>query len=478
MPLDDSEYDLLIIGGGIVGSGVARDAAMRGLKVLLVEQHDFAFGTSGRSSKLLHGGLRYLAQMRIGLVREASREKTILHRIAPHLAMPLAFIFPTYRRSAWSRWKLRIGVTVYDWLCGGGNLGKSKTLSSKQTSELLPGLDPNRLTGAVRYFDGFTNDARLVIDTLQAAEQNNATLRNYCKFVDAKQNGDVWECKLHDLISDLPITIKTKAIVNATGPWSDQIPQSKTHLRPTKGAHLVIERSRLPVPDAVVVVDANRILFAIPWGERVILGTTDTDYDGPLDSIYCETEDAEYILRIMNGAFPNAKLNQSDIVSTWAGLRPLLYQPGKHPSDISRKHEIKSSVKGWIDVTGGKLTTYRLIAEQVVDQVIRQFPGSYKDCTTATVPILSDENHGASAVIPPEVSEQVVKKICEKEWVIHLSDLMIRRTSWLYYHQNHLKIAKDVVHWMADSFNWDASKIELELSSYKEKTDGNAVYKG
>ena len=196
--LAETPLDLLIIGGGIVGSGIARDAAMRGLRVGLVEQHDFASGTSSRSSRLLHGGIRYLAQGRIGLVHEASVEKKIIHQIAPHLSDPLAFIFPTYRDNKnWALWKLKIGVKIYDLLCSGRNLGKSSWLNTNETLKKVPALSPSGLTGAVRYFDGLTNDARLVLDTLRSAAHHNAILLNYCRFLDAEEE-EFWQCELED----------------------------------------------------------------------------------------------------------------------------------------------------------------------------------------------------------------------------------------------------------------------------------------
>src|SRR5437667_9112245 len=189
-------WDLLVIGGGIVGAGIARDAAMRGLRVGLVEQHDFAFGTSSRSSRLLHGGVRYLAQGRLGLVRQASVEKRILHRIAPHLAEPLAFVFPAYRGTDWPLWQLRIGVKIYDLLCGGRNFGKSSSMTGEQVVNRVPGLEKKQLTGAIRYFDGLTNDARLVLDTLRSAARNGATVMNYLKFKNASHatDGPGWVC--------------------------------------------------------------------------------------------------------------------------------------------------------------------------------------------------------------------------------------------------------------------------------------------
>lgn len=317
--LTQGPLDLLIIGGGIVGSGVARDAAMRGLKVGLVEQFDFAFGTSSRSSRLLHGGLRYLAQGRVGLVHEASVEKKVIHQIAPHLADPLPFIFPTYRGNKhWVLWQLKIGVKIYDLLCGGRNLGKSTWLTKGETLAKVPALTEKNLNGAVRYYDGFTNDARLTLDTLRAAASNGASIINYCRFNDA-QRGELWECELEDLRSDTKFKVQARTVVNATGPWADGLPHSQVKLRVTKGIHLVVERARVPVPDTVVMTEGKRILFVIPWGERTIIGTTDTDYHGPLDEVTADESDIAYVLQITNQFFPSAKLTAPDVISAWAG---------------------------------------------------------------------------------------------------------------------------------------------------------------
>jgi glycerol-3-phosphate dehydrogenase len=460
--------DVLVIGGGIVGSGVARDAAMRGLRVLLVDKNDFAFGTSSRSSRLLHGGLRYLAQGRIGLVREASVEKVIIHKIAPHLAAPLPFIFPTRAGTEWKRWKLSIGVRVYDLLCSGRNLGKSSTLGRDEVLGVLPQLNTDHLTGAVRYFDGMTNDARLVLDTLRSAQANGATLLNYARVTNTRREGDTWHATIADALGDGSVEVRAKTIVNAAGAWADRFPPSEVKLRLTKGVHLVIDRARLNVPDAVVMAEGSRILFAIPWGERLILGTTDTDYSGPTDSPTCEPADVRYILDVTNYTFPGARITEDDVISHWAGLRPLIgggsNTRGK-PSDISRAHQIRMPHPGWIDVAGGKLTTYRLMAEQTVDRVIEHTKTPAQPCKSAQTPLLSDEPR-FSGILPPVVSREAVEHYVRNEWAVGLSDVMIRRTSWRYYHRDHPAIARRVAAWMAELLGWDGERVERELAAY------------
>jgi glycerol-3-phosphate dehydrogenase len=463
--------DVLIIGGGIVGAGVARDAAMRGLSTVLVDRYDFAFGTSSRSSRLLHGGLRYLAQGRVGLVREASHEKMTLARIAPHLAQPLPFLFPTFKGSGWSRWKLSLGVKMYDWLCGKSNLGQSGGLSQAGMLEFLPGLRCDGLTGGVRYFDGFTNDARLVIDTLRSAAVHGATLLNYTALASADRRDDgVWECHLAGPGGEHKASIKARIVINAAGAWAEKFPASKVHLRLTKGVHLVIDRSRLPVPDAVVMTEGTRILFAIPWGERVILGTTDTDYDGPTENPTCDEQDMAYVLRIANQHFPAAAIDEADIISAWSGLRPLIANPNGKPSDISRAHEIDVSPEGWIDVAGGKLTTYRLMAEQTIDHAARILGKTEAKCRTADEPIVSANDTAFSGVVPPAVSREAVEHFCHHEWATHLDDVMIRRTGWHFYHRDRAEIASRVTTWMAAALNWPTEQTAAELARYTEMT--------
>jgi glycerol-3-phosphate dehydrogenase len=464
--ISELPLDVLVIGGGIVGAGIARDAAMRGLRVGLVEQSDFASGTSSRSSRLLHGGIRYLAQGRVPLVWEASREKTVLRKIAPHLAEPLPFLFPTRSGTPWTYWKLSAGVKMYDLLCGLKNYGKSSSLNVARILELLPGLGTQNLTGAVRYFDALTNDARLVIDTLKSAANDGAMLLNHTQFVDASCNGDLWTCILNDDRGSHEVTAKT--VVNAAGPWSDRLPHSHTQLRLTKGVHLVVDRQRFPVPEAVVMADGDRIMFAIPWGERVILGTTDTDFDGDIANPICDSRDIAEVLGVVNCAFLSAMLTSEDVISTWAGLRPLVADPNGRPSDISRRHKIEMGEPGWWDVTGGKLTTYRLMGEETVDRIVSFLKAEASPCRTAEVPLL--ESSGFSSILPPSVNQQVVANVCRTEWARHLDDVMIRRTSWRYYYPDHLAIAEQVGGWMAEELGWGCAQQQLELKRYEQTT--------
>ena len=474
--LTGEPLDLLVVGGGIVGSGVVRDAALRGLRVALVEQADFASGTSGRSSRLLHGGLRYLAQGRVGLVREASVEKTVLHRIAPHLAEPLAFLFPTYKGDRqWRLWQLKIGVKIYDLLCGGRNLGASSWLSAREMLGRVPELREEGLAGAVRYFDGFTNDARLVLDSLRSAAREGAVIVNRARFEQPESADGVWQGWLLDRESGERLRVRARSVVNACGPWADLLPPAQVKLRLTKGVHLVVDREKLPVPETVVMTDGPRILFAIPWGERTILGTTDTDYSGDPAAVQTEAEDVAEVLRVVNRSFPLRRVTVADVISVWAGLRPLLGGEKGSPSDISRSHKIVSPHPGWWDVAGGKLTTYRLMGEQTVDAVaayLKQLgllQRELKPCRTAHEVLLPEQAvAGISGTLPPKFTRELVEHFCREEWALHLEDVMVRRAGWHYYHADAGKLAEQAADWMAELHGWDSERRAAELARYRE----------
>ena len=462
--------DVLVIGGGIVGSGVARDAAMRGLRVGLVDRHDFAAGTSSRSSRLLHGGLRYLEQGRIRLVHESSVEKKTIHRIAPHLCQPLGFIFPSYRGEGRPLWQLHLGVKIYDLLCGGGNFHPSQGFSNRETLELLPHLKAENLSGSVRYYDAFTNDSRLVLDTLRSANRHGAALLNYTAFQDCVREGDTWRCELVDQVKGTKQSIRTRTLVNATGPWSDQLPHSTVNLRLTKGIHLVIPQARLPVPSAVVITEGKRLLFVLPWGERVILGTTDTDFSGSPEQVAADGQDIDYLLSTANEFFPAIRLVRADVVSIWAGVRPLIANRDGSPSDISRTHQISNSEPGWWDIAGGKLTTYRLMAEQATDQLVRHLGASVKSCATATEPLLTqDQSSAFSGILPPAQTAEAVEHYVRQEWALKLEDILLRRAGWHFYDGLSRPAVERVAGWMAAAAGWSEETKRTEIEGWERK---------
>jgi glycerol-3-phosphate dehydrogenase len=307
-------------------------------------------------------------------------------------------------------------------------------------------------------------------------------LLNYTSVQTSGREGDHWNCCLIDDETDAPLQVQAKCIVNAAGAWAQGFAQSHVKLRLTKGVHIVIDRARLNVPDAVVMAQGKRILFAIPWGERLILGTTDTDYSGPLDSPDCDDDDIRYILEVTNYTFPSAAVSKDDIISAWSGLRPLISAGQKGtPSDISRAHVINEPQEGWIDVSGGKLTTYRLMAEQTVDRVMSRTGATAIPCTTATTPLVPASpatgtpgegwGGGFSGILPPQVSQQAVAHFCQNEWAMHLSDVMIRRSSWRYYHRDHIAIAQQAAGWMQRALGWSDEQRDAEIRAYREETE-------
>ncbi|HVV01075.1 MAG TPA: FAD-dependent oxidoreductase, partial [Verrucomicrobiae bacterium] len=287
----------------------------------------------------------------------------------------------------------------------------------------------------------------------------------------------IWECQVDDSLGERPLRLRARQIVNATGPWADKLPHSQVRLRATKGVHIVLHRERIPVPDTVVMTEGKRILFAIPWGERVILGTTDTDYTGPVAAVKTEPEDIAYLLKVANQFFPSARLGTKDVISAWAGLRPLIADPNGKPSDISRSHQIRNPEPGWWDVAGGKLTTYRLMAEQTVDKVIVSLKAAGalerepRACATAREPLLpQSETDGVSGILPPEVTRRAVEHYCTAEWAIHLDDIMVRRAGWHYYSPDAASIAEKAAEWMGEFLGWPAETRAAELRRYLKTT--------
>ena len=378
--LAEERFDLLVIGGGINGAGIAREAALRGLKTALVEKGDFANGTSSKSSKLIHGGFRYLETGDFRLVLEASQERDLLRRrLAPHLVRPLRFFFPVYENGPVSLWKLRAGLLAYDLLAAFRNIERHRIVGRRRTAEVEPRLRSDGLRGGALYFDCFTDDSRLVLENILSAEEAGAVCVNYLGVEEIeKSDGRVAGAIVRDLDAEGgSIHVSALAVVNATGPWLDRIralddPLAPAVLRPTKGVHVVLARDRVGNRQAVVLraVRDQRVLFVIPWEEHTIVGTTDTDYAGSPESVAAEDEDVAYLLETVNFYFPEARLRATDVISTFAGLRPLIADSeGNEPSDVSREEEIFESASGLISLGGGKLTTYRRIAIKVVNRV-------------------------------------------------------------------------------------------------------------
>lgn len=384
--LDGNNFDLLIIGGGITGAGVALDAAARGLSVALIEKRDFASGTSSKSSKLIHGGLRYLEHREFGLMYQALGERDLLTKIAPHLVTPVPFFWPKW---AGASPKAGVGLWIYDILAGIRNVKRHERINHARANQIAP--SSRKSSGGYVYYDSQTDDTRLTLAVLQAARKAGAVICNHLEAIDLLDiNETAVGCEARDTLSDVTIKIRAGDIVNATGIWADDIrvaedPRASRHLRPSKGVHLVLDHASLPIDAAVIFPSTSRtLIFAVPWRSSVIVGTTDDEYEGSLDSPSVTLDERRYLLDSLSRCFDRS-FSDDDVVGAYAGLRPLLQDPRFETTrDLSRRHSISRGPKGVITVTGGKLTTYRLMAEQVVDLVTRR-QGRYLRCVTASL---------------------------------------------------------------------------------------------
>ncbi len=388
-----SEWDIVIIGGGATGLGAALDATSRGYKTLLVEQHDFAKGTSSRSTKLVHGGVRYLERGNVKLVREALRERGYLLHNAPHLTSVQPFIVPVYKW--WEKMYYAIGLKMYDLLSGKLSLGKTQVLSKKETSARLPAIDASRLAGGILYFDGQFDDSRLCMDLATTAAAKGAALLNYCKATGfEKTNEKISGVLLTDAISGETYVIKTRSVINATGVFTDAVLQMDDAARhelvsPSQGIHLVVDKSFFPGTHAMMIpkTDDGRVLFAVPWHDKVVLGTTDT----PIEKTSLEPkpleEEIEFIIKHIN-RYGKHTILRSDVKSVFAGLRPLVKVQGKSSTALlSRDHTLVIATSGLVTITGGKWTTYRKMAEDAVDNAVFVSKQEKRSCVTHQLPI-------------------------------------------------------------------------------------------
>ncbi|MDH7486737.1 MAG: glycerol-3-phosphate dehydrogenase/oxidase [Anaerolineae bacterium] len=532
--------DLLVIGGGVTGAGIAWDGALRGLRVGLVEKADFGSGTSGRSARLIHGGIRYLAQWQIGLVYESSRERRTLLRIAPHLVRPLPFLYPLYKGGKDRRIKIRAGMWMYDTLALFRNIHIHRMLDREETLEAEPCVAARRLLGAAEYYDAQVDDARLTLATAQAAHRAGALIANYTRAVGFLRDeaGQIGGITARDELTGETLDIVARVVVNATGVWADELmrldeSQAGRRLRPTKGIHIVVDRRRFGNRHAIVFTSPRdeRMLFLVPWGPLAYIGTTETDYAGDLDRPHATAEDVAYLLEAANLAFPGVRLAEEDIISTWAGLRPLIAdEEEENAYDLSREHEIFESDTGLISIAGGKLTTYRHMAEEVVDRVVARLAarygvGGFRECSTDETPLdpaplselrrLVEEGRGeaASAGVEPEMMRHligrfgsgyraVVRLIAEdpslgepivgglpylwaeveyalaEEMAVTLSDMLVRRIPLLYAAPDQgLSVARAVAERMAAVLSWDEAGIARQLAAYAQEAALTRAYR-
>ncbi len=378
--LESDVFDVLIVGGGITGAGIARDAAMRGMKVALVEKSEWASGTSSRSSRLVHGGIRYLEHGDIALVRESVREREILLRIAPHLVKPLEFTWPVYRGARLPMWKLRLGLGVYDWLAGKKRGRPHHSLDVEGVRALEPALRTTDLVGGASYFDAGTDDAGLTRANVNDAARHGAVTVDFAKVEsNTATSGKVDGALVRDVVGGGSACVRAHAVVSATGPW-----QAKG----TKGSHITVRRERIGNVSAVTMIspDDGRVMFTLPSGDETIIGTTDIRTSESPDNVKASEEEIAYMLRAANFYFPDSRLTLDDVVTTWAGIRPLATAPpGTSPSSISREHRISRDRSGVIVVTGGKLTTYRSMAAEIVDEIEKVLGRPHINCRTDEV---------------------------------------------------------------------------------------------
>lgn len=400
--LSNDTFDLVVIGGGITGGGIALDAASRGLKVALLEKGDFASGTSSKSTKLIHGGLRYLKQFDFWLVKEVGSERAIVHKLAPHLVLPEKMLLPLIEGGSYGKWLTSIGLKVYDILAQVTGEDKRQMLDKKQALKLEPLLPKKILNGAGFYAEYRTDDSRLTIENIKTSLHHGAVALNYAEVTNfVYENDQVAGVVIKDVIAEEAITVKSKYVISAAGPWVDElrsINNSKKgkRLHLTKGVHLVFPFEKLPVKQSVYFdIPDGRMMFAIPRGKITYVGTTDTNYNSDKDDIRTDLADAIYLISAVNNMFPSIELEMDDIISSWAGLRPLIHEEGKSASELSRKDEIFTSDTGLISIAGGKLTGYRKMAERVVDRIAKKLEEDHdtkiKECHTDKIPLCGND---------------------------------------------------------------------------------------
>lgn len=420
--LSSAHYDLLIIGGGITGAGIALDAASRGLKTALVEKSDFASGTSSRSTKLIHGGLRYLKQFEIALVREVGHERAVVHGLAPHLVVSEKMLLPIIKDGTFGKIMTSVGLVIYDVLAGVEKEDQRKMLDKKETLEAEPLLPEDKIEGGGLYSEYRTDDSRLTIEVMKTAHNFGADCLNYVEVEDFVYQDDMVKgafCR--DTLSDRRFEIRSQYVVCAAGPWVDDLREKNSsrsgkYLHLTKGVHIVVPHSRFPVKQSVYFdVPDGRMVFAIPRGKVTYVGTTDTNFEGDKNNVRTNLEDVQYLVEGVNFIFPSVNLAVGDVISSWAGVRPLIHEEGKSASEISRKDEVFESETGLISIAGGKLTGYRKMAQKVVDLLAERFEENQnrrlKNCHTDETVFTGGEFRNAKEV--KQYRKSVANKLLE-----------------------------------------------------------------
>ena len=479
--LEARAFDLVVIGGGITGAGIARDAAMRGLSVALVEARDYASGTSSRSSKMIHGGLRYLAQGDIALVKEAASERQILRRIAPHLTPLSPFLIPTTNMAMTA--KLRTGLWTFEKLGGVPEAEKHEVIGLAELQRREPLMRTDRLNGAVLYPEFLTDDARLVLANVRSAQGSGAVVVNHAAASELTGDGLVATSTLDD---NLGARIKAKLVVNAAGAWVDKVRgleagESDMRMSLSRGIHLVLPRERLPINSTLIIrAPDKRSIFAVPRGAFTYIGTTDVFHDG---ADYWPTPtrgDIDYLLRATEAALSIDPIRDAEIVSLWSGVRPLIAQPGKKANEVSRKDEIWTSPGGLVSIAGGKLSAYRAMAERVVDLVVERLGTTAQPCSTADAPLpggsrtveVADERlarlYGDEAneilIAGGDVAAEAVRAVTH-EGAASLEDYWVRRSARAWFDEGAgLAALAPAAAAMGALLGWDDVKTAAQIA--------------
>nr|WP_017201827.1 glycerol-3-phosphate dehydrogenase/oxidase [Microbacterium barkeri] len=519
--LEQTLFDLVVIGGGITGVATARDAALRGLSVLVVEKDDFAAGTSSRSSKLIHGGLRYLQTYQFGLVAESLRERERMLNLAPHLTEVHPFLYLLYRGYPETKLLLNLGLTFYDVASGQWRKRRHKMLSAPEVSKVEPYLRTEGLVGAGRYYDVLTDDARLTVDTAKGAAEAGARLLNHAAVVELiLEGGQARGVVVADQFTGQNHRIHARQVLNATGPWTDRTlslehgGEPATKLRPTKGVHIVLRKSDFPLNTAVFLrsPDDNRVVWPTPSLESdvVYVGTTDTDYAGDPDRVQPTEADVKYLLNVANHTIPSAQLTEQHIVGSWAGLRPLVASaPGSSTSNASREHAITTGPTGMLTISGGKLTSNRVMAKQLVDAAVKKLRVRTRSYAAGATPISGGVPFDESAIrraaklagVPDEVSGTWVRRYganaeklvalwledesarvvvgprgltvaeilfgVREELAGSLEDLLVRRTSVFFWDADGgLKQIEAIADVFVAELNWSDERRQREIEGY------------
>lgn len=475
--LANTSWDAVVIGGGITGAGIMLEAARRGLKVLLLEQQDFSWGTSSRSSKMVHGGLRYIAQGDIKLTQHSLQERERLLTELPDLVVRMSYIFPIRQGKFPGRIAMQVVLMAYDKLAG---IKDHEWLNLDKITKQYPQLNSQRLKGGMRYTDALTDDSRLVVRVLQEACLEGGVARNYSEVTSIDYNGREATLNIMDRVDQQQIQIKAKYVFNATGLWADRLSGAPPKVRPQRGSHLFVPTQRLPVTDCLTVMhpDDNRPVFIFPWKGQTCIGTTDLDHKFDRnEEAFCTTEEVSYLLKVANSEFNNVNLKVEDIISTMAGVRPIIASDtGLDPSKERRDHLIWQA-NGVISVSGGKLTTFRQIALDalkaagILDDKAHQkaIAGKNSRCFNHTVGTPKQLNNPLQPVAQGTELAQQVSWILQHEMVEHLDDLMLRRLRMGNMQADGGEAVLQIIKPLCQQFlNWDDTRWQAEQQRYEQ----------